>query len=367
MSAKQAFEWAREMPGEQTLVEPWERTQRRIAMRGYFFPKRMTAHLGGRSKRPPLPSLFDLDYAFKYIVENDIKSWTRATTSHAPFTKKVIDLGLKDAVFDVMKWERKGSFSRKSPEDLLKTASDLIKTHNFKTLSELEVRSPRLAVHLRNHELTEIAFADSDVAIRTKWRHYSYDKASEFVLKNGISSRAELHSRFPGLYKKFERENWIDHLALELSWGDLRDDEGRGWQSRSEMLVANLLIAGGVHIIPHPRISEFRGPRGGRTRADMLIRDANNRPVLVEVWAFATEQQALENTLIDGRKYWLARVHKEHQYRKHAIDFCSIEGRLIYNDVLLGGQLVKRGVDAFLRHAHEQLRASGVILTAQLR
>ena len=361
--AKQDFEWARELPGEQTLVEPWERTQRRIAMRCHFFPKGMTAHLGRRLKRPLQPRLFDLDYAINYIVENDIGSWTVATTSHAPFTKKVIDLGLKDAVFDRMKWEHKNSYSGKSPEDLIRTACDLVETHGFKTLSELEVHRPRLVVHLRNHGLTELAFANFDVEIKTKWRLLSRQKAFEFVLGSGISSRSELHKELPGLYKRLEREGWLDAIALELKWGKLKDNEGRGWQSRPEVIVANLLIAAGVRITPHPRIKDFRGINGGAPIADMLVHDTNNKAVLVEIWAFATERQALENTFIDGSKYWQARLHKEQEYRRHNIRLCGIEGRLIYNDLILKGKLVKRGEDAFLRHACEQLRASDVNLS----
>lgn len=310
------------------------------------------------------PQIKTLDDARDFIVKRRITSWTQAASGFPKFASLVIELGVKDELFSIQGWSHRRSYCHLPDSDLLQHAIEIFDSEEMQKIDDLERRYSGLITEIRRRKLSERLRKDLELESKVSWVGRSYDEVIKIVQDGHYVSSTELHKKLPGLYKYIAANNWLKPLPIDMEWGRLKDCQGASWQSYAELIVANLLHLNGLAFEPHPRIFAFSGQSGGRPMADMAIVLSDGSRLWVEIWAFASAEDAGANTYFDGAAYWQNRLYKERMYTEHGLINCAIEGRLYYQPLEIDGIRYAKGLESFVAHTVTRLRLSGVKVDA---
>lgn len=243
-------------------------------------------------------------------------------------------------------------YSSASDHDLFQ----IVKTHRVKKPAELQKIDSVLYAEvlkrgaLRDRLTTELGWRR---AVR-QWSNLTLEEWLEICAE--FDSPTSFRTGYVAAYNAALRlEIWPEiHCAMAVSgkWGTLYGLDGRAYDSRSEMIVANWLYLSEVSYTPHPLLPWADSRR--RREADIGLSEDR----VIEVFLCSEEGLARRNDHPAWiEEYVVKRRAKLNEALKHGIQMIAIEAEVYRYE----------GYEAFLDHVRTTLDAYGIHLTDPCR
>lgn len=293
--------------------------------------------------------------AVNFIDSKQVSTWGEIASQYPKATEIIKILKIKEKIFKHYGWISLDNFSRLSDSELLNEAFRIFNEDESDLMSNFEKNNSGLIRNIRERELIDKFYDLNGSDKLQSWQGRTYNQILNHVVERLFVSVTEWHCKCSGSYKYANDKDWIKEIVKELDWQIHKGLDGYSYDSRAELIVANILYLHNIKFISHQSISKFRGIKGGKSFTDFYI---ENR-LWLEVWAYSKDDDMKNSKMPEYQKI---REHKENGYRENHMELCSIEGGLLYRSSKLDvdGISYKKGLDSLVCHTCKKLAQFGI-------